>query len=63
MQAQERSVEAAEAEDGEDSDEAAPRSSADVPVAGKGVASELAKFATQKEHKRALETGIDLFNK
>ena len=62
---QEHSTEAAEAEDEEvDGEEGTPRGSGDGTVAlDNRAASELAKFASQKEHKRSMETGIDLFNR
>lgn len=60
--------EAAEAAaDGEDSfqveDNSTPRVSLDGSILTEDQARELAKFASQKEHKRAMEASIELFNR
>ncbi|KAK9788000.1 hypothetical protein WJX73_004027 [Symbiochloris irregularis] len=60
---QEQSAESADGEDGFEVEEPTPRASYDGSILSEDGARELAKFASQKEHKRAVEASIELFNR
>lgn len=63
MTQQEQSAEAADGEDGFEAEEPTPRVSLDGSILSEDGAKELAKFVSQKEHKRAFEAGIELFSR
>lgn len=60
---QEQSGEAADGEDTFEMEEPTPRVSSDGSILTEDGARELAKFVSQKEHKRAFEAGVELFGR